>query len=169
MADENQTEQVVVEPPDWSQLISTAAATRPFPIRAHTYRKISYGSASRPVVLACDDGHDYVVKGRQNGRMIVNEQIVGALGRFLSAPVPPVCIVDVPGELIQMDPGSLGHLQVGTSHGSRLEVGCTDKQWIAYHDVSENRPRFAAIAVLYGWIPSGDHHTALRAPVRCTR
>jgi hypothetical protein len=33
------------------------------------------------------------------------------------------------------------------------------------HDVPDNRPRFAALAVLYGWIPAGDAQLIYRQTV----
>jgi hypothetical protein len=106
-------------------------------------------------VLGCEDGHDYVVKGRQAGRAIINEQIVGKLGAALEAPVGQINLIDVPADLIGMQ-ADLNHMPPGVSHGSRLILDCSDKLWLAHHDVPDNRPRFAGLAALYGWIPAGD-------------
>jgi hypothetical protein len=150
-----------VQADQWRQLIAEAAAKRPAPIKAHTYRNKKWGSASAPVVLGCEDGHDYVVKGQQAGRAIINEQIVGRLGAELGAPVGQVNLIEVPADLIGMQ-ADLKHMPAGVSHGSRLIPGCSDRQWIAHHDVPENKQRFAALAVLYGWIPAGDHQLIYR-------
>lgn len=140
----------------WEDLITRAAANRVSPIKAQTYRNKKWGSASAPVVLGCDDGNDYVVKGQQAGRAIVNEQIVGKLGVALKAPVGQVNLIDVPADLIGMQ-ADLKHIPAGVSHGSHLIPDCSDRQWLAHQDVPDNRLRFAALAVLYGWIPAGDH------------
>jgi hypothetical protein len=145
-----------VQVDQWRQLIAAAAARRPSPVKAHTYRNKKWGTASAPVVLGCDDGSDYVVKGQQVGRAIANEQIVGKLGAALGAPVGQINLIDVPADLIGMQ-AELRHMTAGVSHGSLLVPDCSDKLWLAHHDVAENRSRFAALAVLYGWIPAGDH------------
>src|SRR6266568_4222530 len=87
----------------WQDLIAQAAGERPASINAHTFNK-KWGTASQPALHECDDGSMYVVKGKQNRRMIANEQIVAHLGRLLAAPVPEVAYVDVPQELIARQP-----------------------------------------------------------------
>lgn len=57
-----------------------------------------------PVLLECNDGGSYVVKGKQAGRQIVNDQVIAALGRSMGAPVPVPMLVDVPAELIALEP-----------------------------------------------------------------
>lgn len=113
-------------------------------------------SASHPVRLIASDGAPYVVKGRQNGRMIANEQIIGALGQALGAPVADVRLIDLPDAFVRAQP-ELAHMPPGVSHGSKWIDGCTDRQDIAHVDVAENRERFAALAVLYSWVGAGDH------------
>lgn len=139
---------------DWRELIREAANERPAPVAASTFLE-RLGTASQPVKVMADDGHVYLVKGRQNGRMIVNEQIVAALGTELHAPIPPVALVDVPEPLIRAE-ANMQHLQPGVSHGSRWLDSCSDRQGIAYTDRPENRPRFAALAILYSWVQGGD-------------
>ncbi|SRR6266568_127189 len=133
----------------WQDLIAQAAGERPASINAHTFNK-KWGTASQPALLECDDGSMYVVKGKQNRRMIANEQIVAHLGRLLAAPVPEVAYVDVPQELIARQP-QLAHFQAGVGHGSEFVTDCGDAVGIQYVD-GENKPRFAKLAVLYGWV-----------------
>jgi hypothetical protein len=122
---------------------------------AQTYRGMKWASASQPRLLSCDDGRDYVVKGRQLGRVVVNEHVVGRLGAALGAPVGRVVLVHVPLALISLEP-ELAHMPPGVAHGSEWVSGCSDRLWIDHIDEPANRPRFASLAVLYGWIPAGD-------------
>lgn len=123
---------------------------------AVTYRKRLPG-VSRSVLLVCDDGNEYVVKGRQVGRPIITDQVVGRLGMAMGAPVGHVSLVHVPRELIVLQP-ELQHLQPGVAHGNLWIAGCSeDREPYNHVSVSENRPRFALIAVLYGWIEAHDH------------
>jgi hypothetical protein len=131
-------------------------------VSAHTYRKMKFQSFSSPVVLACSDGHDYVVKalGKQPNfhRALCNDQIIGRLARAIGAPVPDVAIVDVPPSLIQLEP-DLGGLEGGLAHGSKyISDASKTRQGIAFQNLSENRIRFALLAILYGWaFVQSDH------------
>lgn len=130
-----------------------AAPQPPHAVEAHTYHK-KWTSASKPVLLECNDGELYVVKGTQNGRMIVNDRIVGLLGVAIEAPVGEVSLVDVPQELITAEP-ELQHMAPGISHGSLFVDGYTEKE--NSHVVNNhNRPRFAKLAILYGWVHPND-------------
>jgi hypothetical protein len=121
---------------------------------AQTYLK-SWGSASRPVLMGCNDGQDYIVKGRQNERMIVNDRVVGLLGRLLNAPVGQVALVEIPASLIGVEP-ALSHMPEGVSHGSLSVRNCSEREALLLTDEPQNRPRFARLAVLYGWVHAGD-------------
>jgi hypothetical protein len=70
-------------------------------------------------MLACDDGQEYVVKGRHVPRTLVNDQIVGHLGKAMEAPVGEVRLVDVPAELIRIN-SVMGHMPPGRL--SRLPI-----------------------------------------------
>jgi hypothetical protein len=113
--------------------------------------------SSGGVLLACSDGEEYVVKGHHLGRVVVNEQVVGHLGKIIGAPVGDVRIVEVPRELIAIN-GEMSHMQPGVSHGSLslLPEVVEDRQGIAHYDLPANRLRFALLAVLYGWVQSSD-------------
>ncbi len=148
-----------MSPDEWKAAISSACLKRPKAVKAMTFLK-KWGSFSKPVALKCDDGGEYVVKGlqaaQQMGRPICNEQIVGRLGQQLGAPIPELALVEVTQQLIAIEP-ELSHLQPGVCHGIRLMNNCTDRKWLEHFNVIDNRPRFAALAVLYGWIPSNDN------------
>jgi hypothetical protein len=140
----------------WEQLFDAARATQPRIVNAHTWRR-NFGTASGAVLLSCDDGNHYVIKGRQSQRQIVNDQIVGRLGEAISAPVGEVCHVDVPAELIQRNQTTMGHMAEGLAHGSLYVPDCEDSRALLYHDMPENRKRYALMAVLYGWTFANDH------------
>lgn len=110
---------------------------------------------TKPVLVHCDDGLDYVVKGGQVGRSLIADQIVGMLGKLLDAPVPEVAIVEIAEELVV--PGSmLEHFVAGPAHGSRYIPDCIDSPYIRYADAPGNPLRFAAISVLFGWADPED-------------
>lgn len=106
--------------------------------------------------MSCGDGHEYVVKGRQVGRAIVNEQVIAQIGLALGAPVGQPALIDVPAELIAAEP-AMQHMLPGVSHGTRYLRDCSDRLWIEHVNVAVNRARFALLAVLYGWGHAGDH------------
>lgn len=144
-----------VKPDWWIASIMEAAAARPAPIEAHTFR-YRWFTSSDPVLLVCDDGDEYVVKAAQAGRMIVTDQVVGYLGRAMGAPVGDVCTVDVPAELIKAEP-QMGHMPPGVAHGCRLIADATNQPGVAYASEPQNRPRFALLSILYGWMEAFDH------------
>jgi hypothetical protein len=121
---------------------------------ANTFRK-AWGSASRPVMLLCDDRLEYVVKGSQAGRMIFNDHVVAWLGAILGAPTGMPRIIDVPARLIALEP-QMAHMASGLAHGTHWVPGCTEAESIQYTTLPENRGRFAALAVLYGWVSAGN-------------
>jgi hypothetical protein len=138
----------------WRALIIAAADQRPTPVSAQTFLH-GWNTNARPVLLHCEDGHEYVVKGRQVGRALVADQVVGYLGSLLTAPVPPVVLVDVPGELIQAEP-AMAHMSPGVGHGCRWVPGCMDSVHITHAGRTWNRPRFALLAILYGLARADD-------------
>ena len=140
---------------NWADLLSAGIAARPQPILAETYLRRSWGSASQPVLLECSNGHAYVVKGKQAGRMIVNDQIVAALGQMMGAPVPVPELIDVPESLVNAQ-AEMSHMPAGTAHGSRFIPNCADREELK-HTGPENNRRFARLAVMYGWMHAGDN------------
>ena len=140
---------------EWDELIAAEMAKSRSMVAAHTYRGRKWNTQCSPVVLGCDDGRDYVVKGAQTGKAVVNEQVVGRLGGLINAPIPSVQIVLVPTELVTIEP-EISHVYHGFAHGSPIQENCTDKRWLAHTDVSEKEARFAALAVLYGWTSAND-------------
>lgn len=136
-------------------LIESAVSERRLTATAHTFLK-RWPSYSHPVLLACDDGNEYVVKGQHAGRAIVSDQVLGRLGVALAAPVGQVCLVEIPAELVAAEPEMSG-VQPGTAHACRWIPGCSERAHIAHTELPENKPRFAALALLYGWAYASDH------------
>lgn len=145
---------------EWHGRIEASRESAPVPATAHTYRvDVKFGSShTNPVVFACSDQREYVVKGtssRKGGhdlrRDIVSEQVMGWLATSLEASVPPVAVVDVSSELVNNHPDLQG-FPVGLAHGCRyLPDASRTKQGIAFTNVPENRGRFATLAIMYGW------------------
>ncbi|MBD2567469.1 hypothetical protein H6G59_06040 [Anabaena lutea FACHB-196] len=63
-----------------------------------------WNSAARPVRAKGIDDCNYVVKGQQAGRQIINDQIVARLGLAMGAPVGEPQIVEISPELLELDP-----------------------------------------------------------------
>ncbi len=141
-------------PEEWRRLFEVASQSKPNKTKAITYRR-SWDSACRAVQVSCEDGNDYVIKGSQVGRSAFNDQVVGRIAWELQAPVAHVTLVDVPHELIAANP-DMTHVATGLSHGSRFVPGCTECGWFQYVDLKENRPRFALLSVLYGWMVAAE-------------
>ena len=141
---------------NWDELITAALGSRPPAIRAHTYRR-TFLTSSTPALLVCgDDNEEYVVKGSQVGRAIINDQIVGRLGMQLTAAVPTVALIDVPQELVNIQP-ELRNMSAGLAHGSRWVPDCSDRTWIRPDGIPENRERLAVLSLLYGLACATDH------------
>jgi hypothetical protein len=143
----------------WDRLV-TAAMTlaaldeSPHYVQAFTPIRQLRG-LNKSVVVDCDDGRRYVLKGRQVMRPLIADQVVGRLGAVIAAPVPHVALVQVPSTLLT--PGSfLEHFQAGIAHGSEFIPGCIDSYHIRHRTEPGNPERFAALAVLYGWTDPED-------------
>jgi hypothetical protein len=143
---------------EWAQLLKQArgdVTEIQYP-RAITFLK-SWPTFSKPVCVRCDDGSEYVLKGTNvDGKAIVTEQVVGRLAQLLGAPVPRVTLVDVPSELIAIEP-QMKHLEPGLAHASTMVQQCSERMAFEYAKESVNRERFASLAILYGWAQAGDH------------
>lgn len=141
-------------------MIVEAASAREGATTAHTFLRL-WPTSSRPVHLACEDGREYVVKGVQAGRMIATDSIVGRLGVAMGAPVGTVGLVDVPAELIDIEP-RMAHMTPGISHGCVWIPGCSEREDIMHLGHGDNRRRFARLAVLYGWVFANDRQYIYR-------
>lgn len=92
---------------------------------------------------------------------MVNDQVLGYLARRMAAPTPEVTLVDISQELIDSEPEMDGFL-AGLAHGTCHLRNCSDKAGIQHFDVAANRPRFASLAVMYGWMVANDHQYIYR-------
>jgi hypothetical protein len=136
--------------------LRAAAAHRPAVILAHTFMgNQTNNSSANPVQLQCEDGNTYFVKSRHAGRSIFNDQAIAHLGRRLNAPVGTPAIIMIPEELQQNEP-QLHSCLPGLAHGCLLIRDVTDRLWLEHIDESYNRPRFASLAILYGWVHARD-------------
>lgn len=134
--------------------IETACSKRNIPIQAKTFLR-GYRTKAQPVLLRCADDQNYMVKGMQAGRQIINDQIVARLGMMLGAPVGEPQLIYIPAELIEIEP-RLAHISPGAAHGTLLIPQCDDHIELIATSEPNNRTRLAHLAVLYGWIVPGD-------------
>jgi hypothetical protein len=148
----------------WAERLQNGAAERLFQAaRAETFVKRRY-SASQPIDLKCGDGNLYVVKALRSdirqGRMMFNDQIVARLGRLIGAPVADVGLIDIPKQLIDLNPErntQMGHVIPCIAHGSRCFENVSERV-DAFSHVSDddNKSRFAAAGVLQAWVVASD-------------
>jgi len=146
----------VVTPQEWKDLIEEAEGWQPITVEAKTFHK-SWDTSSRPVLLTCHDKQDYVVKGSQTGRSAFNEQVVARLGDKMGAPVATPAIVDIPEELIAINPDYMSHMRAGPAHGCRFILRLDARKGIEHAVARWNRRRFALLAVLLGWTSVAEH------------
>ncbi len=132
------------------------AVDPPIRVTAETYYQ-SWGSDSRPVLLGCNDGRLYVVKGHHKGRVLVNDHLGGRLGGLIGAPVTEIALVDVPQQLVSLEP-NMNHMPTGPSHGSLWIPDCTDRMALDYAGLAENRQRFSLLAILYSLVGVWSDH-----------
>jgi hypothetical protein len=92
--------------------------------------------------------------------MVFNDQVAARLGALLNAPVPEVALVEVSAELIAANPGKkeqMGHMLPGPAHGSLRIEGVTERiNSFDHPDDADNRVRYAALAIFFGWLVAGD-------------
>ena len=138
------------------QALEVAIANPEDPIVVITIRE-SLPTLARPVRVRGIDGNEYVVKGKQAGRQIINDQVVAKLGQAMKAPVGEPCLVEISQDLLDLDP-KFSYLAAGVAHATKFIPNCLDdrKQFL-FANSSVNRSRFALLAVLYGWIHADDH------------
>jgi hypothetical protein len=96
-----------------------------------------------------------MVKGQQAGRQIVNDQVVARLGVALGAPVGEPRIIEIPRELIEIEP-NLAHIPAGTAHGTLFIPDCIDECELIATSEPRNRVRLVLLATLYSWIGAND-------------
>ena len=115
-----------------------------------------------PILVQCVDGQRYVVKGRQSGRQIINDQVVARLGSLLSAPVGIPHLVEISAKLIEMNSKNLADFSPGLAHGTLWIPGCVDDYELLGTGEAENRSRYAVLAILYSWVMDHDRQFLFR-------
>ncbi len=140
---------------NWKRKLSDELSQPEDSILAITIRR-GWNSAARPVLARGIDKKEYVIKGQQAGRQVINDQVVARLGVAMGAPVGQPAIMEISSDLIEEDP-NFNYLAVGTAHGTIFIADCSDdREPVNYINQSENRARFALLCVLYGWVYSND-------------
>lgn len=164
---------IVLSEEEWRNLIAESTGSRRAPVQALEYRRDALGSFAAPPLLACDDGIEYWVKHplvsdgcspcQRTNQLggIVTDHVVGLLaGKIAWESVPPVRVVNMPAELIQIEQ-RLASACPGAAHGSKnVSNNCTGKLSIThgeYHKLPMNRSRVASLAILYGLAFASDH------------
>jgi len=132
----------------WKRLLEKALGQPKEPVFIMTLRR-ALNSSARPVFARGFDKREYVIKGQQAGRQIINDQIIARLGWAMDAPVAEPLIVEIDRELLELDP-TFDYLTPGTAHGVVFIPDCSDeREGIRFVGQKENRKRFALLAVLF--------------------
>lgn len=157
----------------WRGLIESARPESDDPPSAQTFIKPMDGY-SKSALVECTDGLQYVVKPHRTtkpnlGRPLFTEQIAALLGPAVGAPIPPASVVYIPRELIDntqhlRDAGAVS----GPAHASRYlaNAGPQKITKFAYTDHGDNRQRYAALSIFYGWFGSKDQQVLYEAHVQ---
>lgn len=120
-------------------------------LRAPRQRALSSGAGA--FLGLADDGHQYWVKvpgNEQGNQVLVNEIIVGELGRVLEAPVRENILLVVPPALTKWDdfPGPRSDTAL-IAHGSLHVPGAVDDDDLRYTRRDDNARRQAAMVGLW--------------------
>lgn len=112
---------------------------------------------TEPILCRADDGCEYVVKGRYAGnKAIISEWVANRLGATLGIPIPPFCLLDVPGEFFgfgAMDE-KLSRLGRGPVFGSRLVPNVVE---LRHTDIESIDLALRARVLAYDlWIANSD-------------
>lgn len=128
-----------------------------------------WGTYSKPVAVLCSDNQKYVLKGlrhdQDQARAIFNDQVAARLGHACGAPVPEVAMVELPRELIAINPAAdqLGHMLPGACHASLYVDQITERVDAFQHcDDGDNRKRFASTGMFQAWLSCLDRQFIYR-------
>jgi hypothetical protein len=139
------------------QALEVVIANPEEPIIATAIRQSLLQTSSKPVRIRGIDGNEYIVKGKQAGRQIINDQVVARLGQVMNAPVGEPCLVEISQDLLDLEP-EFSYLATGIAHATKFIPNCSDDHGeFLFANSSANHSRFASLAVLYGWIYADDH------------
>jgi hypothetical protein len=108
------------------------------------------------------------VMDQVNARMSVNDHVAGRLGNLMGAPVSETVLVEVSDAVRRRTPETC--LNPGVHHGSiqvkRLGRVLREPQQVLWRRtaLAANRPRWASLAILYGWLYCNcDHQFAFES------
>lgn len=131
-----------------------AHRTSPAPtisLRAPRQRALSSGAGA--FLGIADDGRQYWIKvpgNAQGSQVIVNEVIVGELGRMLDAPVRERALIAIPAALSRWGSFPIGAQRVDlVAHGSLHVPGAEDSDDLRYTRRDDNARRQAAMLGLW--------------------
>jgi hypothetical protein len=130
-----------------------ASGARTYEVAETVLRQLS--GASLSVHFSCSGNREFVAKGTRNGRGLVAEHVVARLGQLLEAPVGEVTLLEIPPAL-QTHP-AVSQMGLGTAHATRFIAHITERAGLTYHNVPDNRSRFARLCVLYSLTVAQDH------------
>jgi hypothetical protein len=150
---------------DLAALVSAASERRPRPLKAELCLEALKSDGWRPVKVRVEGGYEYIIKGLWRlgwpthdglspARTIFSEQVAGRLGSLMLAPIPEVALIDVPQQLIDQHADVMQHLSGGLAHGSRFIENCVSaqpKHLMHFPVETQNRSRFALLAIFFGW------------------
>lgn len=135
------------------QALEYAIANPEEPIIAMHIRS-GWRSSAKPVLIRAIDKNEYVVKGKQAGRQIINDRVVAKLGQAMQAPVGEPYLIEISQDLIDFHP-EFSYLATGIAHGTKFIPDCSNDDELFLHP--KNLERFAYLAILYGWMYASDH------------
>jgi hypothetical protein len=100
------------------------------------------------------------VADAKGARLLFNEYVVGRLAKLIGAPVPSTVLIHIEHEFISRFPSEvegIGHVRPGMAHGSRFHEGLGERV-DKVRFVTQNKDRFASLAILHAWTQANDHH-----------
>lgn len=119
-------------------------------------------SVSDPVWVLGDDSRMYVAKGLKQGELsipkgyqLAADAVVGRLGNLLGAPVPEVVLLGIDQETCSRY-SELQDKVPGFFHGSCYSPNSSPRLPIDAARSPDDAKDYALLAVLYGWMGSGD-------------
>lgn len=136
---------------------ASTSATWSLPVRA-----VCLGATAVYLKKAIPASQAITADERRRARSVVNEQVTGRLGKLMGAPVAETVLVEVNAKTTQQAGCAV---PLGVHHGSIKvgDIGRTCREPGTWRKMApiENRPRFARLAMLYGWVYcTYDHQVA---------
>lgn len=111
----------------------------------------SADTGAKPLLIACDDGHEYWAKGPGNphGNLaLAHEWVISELSRVLHGPLPPGVLIEVDDSLLSGTGIAGGPLTGGTWFGSRVILG-EEATYLQHADHDGNPQRLPGYLALW--------------------